>query len=122
LADRYDHTEPASWWRFGSLFGLVFYGILMAFDGRYLDFPIGLFALPCIAYAVFGLLTREHVMPSAEQRFLACAGPLLAIVPVAQEIGMNKVAWLWLGLNLAIALPVFVNWRRHAVSLHANQA
>ena len=122
LADRYDHTEPASWWRFGSLFGLVFYGILMAFDGRYLDFPIGLFALPCIAYAVFGLLTREHVMPSAEQRFLACAGPLLAIVPVAQEIGMNKVAWLWLGLNLAIALPVFVNWRRHAVSLRANQA
>ncbi|GLQ48174.1 beta-1,6-glucan synthase [Dyella lipolytica] len=122
LADRYDSTEPASWWRFGSLFALVLYDILMAFNGRYMDFPMGLFALPCVAYAVFGLLTREHAMPSLEQRFLACAAPLLAVVPVVQEVGMNKIAWLWLGLNLLIALPVFVNWRRHAVRLQPQQA
>jgi hypothetical protein len=83
LADRFDHTEPASWWRFGSLFGLVLFDILMAFDGRYLDFPMGLCShCRASAYALFGLLTLEHVMPSIEQRFLACAGPLLAIVPV----------------------------------------
>ena len=122
FADRFDDTEPASWWRFGSLFALVFYDILMAFDGRYLDFPLGLFALPCIGYGVFGLLTREHVMPPIEQRFLACVGPLLALVPVVQEVGMNKVAWLWFGLNLAIAWPIYTNWRRHAVGLQAQQA
>lgn len=121
LADRFDHSEPASWWRFGALFGLVLYDILMAFDGRYLDFPMGLFALPCIGYALFALLTHEQAMPSIEQRFLACAGPLLAIVPVVEEVGMNRIAWLWLGLNLAIALPVFASWRRHAIGLQSHQ-
>jgi exo-beta-1,3-glucanase (GH17 family) len=122
LADRYDHSEPRSWWRFVALFGLVLYDILLAFDGRYMDFPIGLFALPCIGYALFGLLTFEEKMPSLEQRFMACAGPLLAIVPVAVEVGMNYVAWLWLGLNLAIALPVWINARRHSVRLQTQEA
>jgi exo-beta-1,3-glucanase (GH17 family) len=122
LADHHDHSEPASWWRFCSLFALVLYDILMAFDGRYLDFPMGLFLLPCVAYGVFGLLTHERSMPSAEQRFMACLGPLLAIAPVVVEVGMNKVAWLWLGLNLAIALPVLVAWRWHKVRLKAQQA
>jgi glucan 1,3-beta-glucosidase len=121
LADHHDHSEPASWWRFGSLFALVLYDILMAFDGRYLDFPMGLFLLPGVAYGVFGLLTHEQSMPSAEQRFMACAGPLFAIAPVVAEVGMNKVAWLWLGLNLAIAVPVLVAWRWHAVRLKAQQ-
>jgi exo-beta-1,3-glucanase (GH17 family) len=122
LADRYDHSEPASWWRFVALFGLVLYDILMAFDGRYMDFPIGLFALPCIGYALFGLLTLEEKKPSIEQRFLACAGPALAIVPVVVEVGMNYVSWLWLGLNVAIAVPVWVNGCRHAIRLQPQEA
>ena len=122
LADHHDHSEPAQWWRFGALFALVLYDILLAFDGRYMDFPMGLFLLPCIAYGVFGLLTHELSMPSAEQRFMACIGPLLAIVPVVDEAGMSKVTWLWLGLNLAIAVPVWVAWRWHAVRLQPQQA
>lgn len=122
LADHHDHSEPASWWRFGSIFALVLYDILMAFDGRYLDFPMGLFLLPCVAYAVFGMLTHEQSMPSAEQRFMACTGPLLAIAPVLAEVGMSKVAWLWLGVNLAIAVPILVAWRCHAVYLKSQQA
>lgn len=121
LADHHDHSEPAPWWRFGALFSLVLYDILMAFNGRYMDFPMGLFLLPCVAYGVFGLLTHERAMPSAEQRFMACAGPLLAIAPVVIEVGMNKMAWLWLGLNLAIAVPVLVAWRWHAALLKINQ-
>jgi glucan 1,3-beta-glucosidase len=31
---------------------------------------------------------------------------------VAQELGQNVVAWLWLGLCLAIAVPVLAGWRR----------
>ncbi|GLQ99516.1 glycoside hydrolase family 17 protein [Dyella mobilis] len=122
LADHHDHSEPAPWWRFSSLFALVLYDILMAFDGRYLDFPMGLFLLPGVAYGVFGLLTHEQSMPSAEQRFMACVGPLLAIAPVVMELGMNKVTWLWLGLNLAIAVPVLVAWRWHTIRLKANEA
>jgi exo-beta-1,3-glucanase (GH17 family) len=122
LADHHDHSEPAAWWRFGSLFALVLYDILMAFNGRYMDFPMGLFLLPSVAYGVFGLLTHEQSMPSAEQRFMACVGPLLAIAPVVAEVGMNKVAWLWLALNLAIAMPVLVAWRWHASLLKVHQA
>lgn len=123
LADHHDHSEPAQWWRYGALFALVLYDILLAFNGRYMDFPMGLFLLPCIAYGVFGLLTHEWAMPSVEQRFLACVGPLLAVAPVVQEAGMNKVTWLWLGMNLAIAVPVWVAWRYHrAVRLQAQQA
>jgi glucan 1,3-beta-glucosidase len=122
LADHHDHSEPAQWWRFGALFALVLYDILLAFDGRYMDFPMGLFLLPCIAYGVFGLLTHERSMPSAEQRFMACVGPLLAIVPIVDEAGMSKVTWLWLGLNLAIAVPIWVAWRWHAVRLQSQQA
>lgn len=116
------HREPEAWWRFSALFALVLYDILMAFDGRYLDFPMGLFAISCVAYGVLGLLWHEPSMPSLEQRFLACAGPLLAVVPVVQEVGMNKVAWLWLALNLAIAVPVLTAWRRHATGLQSEQA
>ena len=61
-------------------------------------------------------------MPSAEQRFMACVGPLLAIVPIVDEAGMSKVTWLWLGLNLAIAVPIWVAWRWHAVRLQPQQA
>jgi len=51
-------------------------------------------------------------MPSPEQRFLAAGVTLLGIVIVVQERGENPSAWLWLGLCLAIALPVFVDGRR----------
>ena len=105
---------PPPWrgWRFGWLFALAWYGLLEAFDGRYRDFPLGLFALPCVGYAALALLRRDAPMPSPEQRFLAAGVTLLGIVIVVQERGENPSAWLWLGLCLAIALPVFVDGRR----------
>jgi glucan 1,3-beta-glucosidase len=121
LADRHDHTEPSQWWRYLALFALTLYDILLAFNGRYMDFPMGLFALPCVAYGVFGLLTHEFSMPSAEQRFMACIAPLLAIAPVVQEAGASKVTWLWLALNLAIAVPVWVAWWCHRLQAHQAQ-
>ena len=105
-------TTPWHGWRFTWLFALALYGLLEVFDGRYRDFPLGLFALPCIGYAVLALLTRVARMPSLEQRALAAAAVLLGAVIVVQERGQNVVAWLWLGLCLAIALPVFAEWRR----------
>lgn len=104
------------------LFALAFYGLLMVFDGRYRDFPIGLFALPCAGYAMVAwLLSARRAMPLLEARFLACWLPLLGAVVVIHEAGLNSVAWLWLGLNLALALPVLLRWRR-AVRLQPQQA
>lgn len=100
--------------RFFWMFVLTLYGILLVFNGRYRDFPIGLFALPCIGFLVLGVLrTRNDTpMPLVEERLLAVWLPLLAVAVVVQEQGANAVSWGWLVLNLAMALPVLSAWRR----------
>ena len=105
---------PDRTWRLAWLFALAFYGLLLVFDGRYRDFPLGLFMLPCLGYALLGWLSRARdvPMPLIEERFLAAWLPVLAAVVVIQEAGLTPVAWLWLGLNLALALPVLVDWGR----------
>ncbi len=47
--------------------------------------------------------------------------PLLAVVVLLQEAGLTPVAWLWLGVNLLLALPVLLDWRQ-ARRLQAQQA
>ncbi|KAG9607996.1 hypothetical protein KCV01_g4721, partial [Aureobasidium melanogenum] len=100
--------------RFFWMFVLTLYGILLVFNGRYRDFPIGLFALPCIGFFLLGLLrTREDVlMPLVEERLLAIWLVLLGGAVVVQEIGVNAVSWGWLLLNLALAVPVLSAWKR----------
>ncbi|OOG49681.1 glycoside hydrolase family 17 [Rhodanobacter sp. C01] len=112
------------WLRFGWLFVLAFYGLLLVFDGRYRDFPLGLFMLPCIAHALVGWLAGRHAMsmPSLEERFLAVVVPVLAVVVLAQEVWLTPVAWIWLGLNLLIALPVLAEWWRGRLRLQTQQA
>lgn len=114
LAGAPRRPAPGGWLRFGWLFVLALEGLLLVFDGRYRDFPLGLFALPCVGFALAGWLDgcRETPGLAVEERFLAFWLPALAAVVVVQELGLNTVTWLWLGLNFAIALPVFVAWRR----------
>jgi len=111
--------------RLGWLLALTYYGLLLVFDGRYRDLPLGLFELPCAGYALAGWLSaRNSSMPLLEERFLAICLPLLAAIVVAQEDGLTPVAWLWLGLNLSIATPVLFDWRhaRQRLRLQAQQA
>jgi exo-beta-1,3-glucanase (GH17 family) len=100
--------------RFFWMFVLALYGILLVFNGRYRDFPIGLFALPCVGFLLLAILrTREDVlMPLVEERLLAIWIAGLGIAVVAQELGANAVSWGWMLLNLALALPVLVAWYR----------
>jgi hypothetical protein len=100
--------------RFFWMFVLALYGILMVFNGRYRDFPIGLFAMPAIAFLVLALLrTREEPLkPLLEERLLAIWLVLLGAAVVVQEVGASAVAWGWLLLNVAMALPVLLAWRR----------
>jgi glucan 1,3-beta-glucosidase len=117
-------AAPPRWLRFGWLFVLAFYGLLLVFDGRYRDFPLGLFMLPCIGHALVGCLSgrRDAPMPSLEERFLAGWLPLLATVVLVQEAGLTPAAWLWLGLNLLIAGPVLSCWWNARGRLQAQQA
>lgn len=100
--------------RFFWMFVLALYGILMVFNGRYRDFPIGLFAMPAVAFLVLALLrTREDPLkPLLEERLLAIWLILLGGAVVVQEVGASAVAWGWLLLNVAMALPVLLAWRR----------
>ncbi|TAL88353.1 MAG: glycoside hydrolase family 17 [Rhodanobacter sp.] len=112
------------WLRLGWLFVLAYYGLLLVFDGRYRDFPLGLFLLPCVGYALAGGLSdpRKRAMPRLEQCFLAAWLPLLGVIVVVQEAGLNPVAWLWLGLNTLLALSVGLDWRGARLRLQSQQA
>lgn len=94
------------------LFVLALYGLLLVFDGRYRDFPLGLFALPCTGYALTAWLDGRRRMPSREALFLAAWLPVLGAAVVALELGENPVTWLWLAYNVSIAAAVFAAWRR----------
>lgn len=115
-------ARTPTWLRFGWLFGLAYYDLLLVFDGRYRDFPIGLFALPCTGYLLQSLLAAEP-KPLREERFLAFWLPALAIVLVVQEAGLNLVAWLWLGMNLMLGAPLLLAWwrRRDRIAALANE-
>ncbi len=107
---------PAGRLRSAWLFVLALYGLLLVFDGRYRDFPLGLFALPCAGYALTAWLDQRRRMPSREELFLASWLPVLGGAVVALELGENPATWLWLALNVAIAAAVLAAWRRARVA------
>ncbi|HEX5304507.1 MAG TPA: glycoside hydrolase family 17 [Dyella sp.] len=112
-------TSLSRRWRFGWLFVLAYYGLLLVFDGRYRDFPLGLFELPAVGYALVAL---AGVAPDGARRreevFLAAAVLLLAAIVLVQERGLSPVAWLWLGLNALLGLAVLLPPRRSAHQQH----
>jgi exo-beta-1,3-glucanase (GH17 family) len=112
------------WLRFGWLFALAYYDLLLVFDGRYRDFPLGLFLLPCVGYALAAGLAdpRKRALPRLEERFLAACLPLFGVIVLVQETGLNPVAWLWLALNLLLAAPVLLAWLVARTRLQAQQA
>jgi glucan 1,3-beta-glucosidase len=119
LAGAGNVSVAGGWPRFGWLFALALYGLLLAFDGRYRDFPLGVFALPCVGYAIAAWLApAQRVLPLVEERFLACWLPILGAAVVIEEAGLNTIAWLWLGLNLALAVPVLIAWRGARLKAH----
>jgi glucan 1,3-beta-glucosidase len=120
LAGREPPPPTPAWVQLGWLFGLAWYDLLLVFDGRYRDFPLGLFALPCVGYALAAWVNPRQPRPAVEHRLLAALLPALATLVVVQEAGLSLIAWLWLGLNLALALPVLLGWWQ-AVHLRPQQ-
>ena len=109
-----------TWLQLGWLFALAWYNLLLVFDGRYRDFPLGLFALPCVGYALAGWLDPRPARPPLEHCLLALLLPALGTLVVVQEVGLSLTAWLWLVLNLALAGPVLRAWGQ-AVRLRTQQ-
>ena len=123
LAGAVPATGQRSWrgWQACWLFALAWFDLVLIFDGRYRDFPLGLFALPCLGYALAGWLRARGVgLPLLEERVLAALLPWLGAAVVVVEHGLNVTAWLWLGLNLALAAPVWWRWQE-ARGLPADQ-
>ncbi|MGN2246582.1 glycoside hydrolase family 17 [Frateuria sp. GZRR35] len=121
LAGREAVPWAPAWLSLGWLFAMAWYDLLLVFDGRYRDFPLGLFALPCVGYALAGWLDPQPARPPLEHRLLAVLLPALGTLVVVQEVGLNLTAWLWLGLNLALAVPVLAAWWQ-AIRLGPQQA
>jgi len=122
LAGERPRQAPNRRARYAWMFILTLYGLLLVFDGRYRDFPLGLFWPPALGYFVATMLDADKGgMPSPEERLLACALPLLAAVTVVQDVGLNPAAWLWMGANLALGGAVLIRWV-HTVRLRAHQA
>jgi len=111
-----------TWLRFGWLFGMVYLGLLLGFNGRYRDLPMGLFALPCVGYALVALLSEHYEarLPMVEERFLAACLPVLGATVVVQNLGLSPGSWLWLAWNLALAAPVLSSWYRARQNLRLN--
>lgn len=108
--------------RFGWMFVLTLYGLLLLFDGRYRDFPLGLFWPPALGYFLAALVDGDGTWaPTPEERFMACLMPLMAAFAVVEDVGLNPGSWLWLGANLTLGLATLVAWRRTA-GLRAHQA
>ncbi|HET6431923.1 glycosyl hydrolase family 17 protein [Dyella sp.] len=100
-------APPSRRLRFGWLLVLAYEGLLLVFDGRYRDFPLGLFALPAVGYALVAMLGRAWPGERRrEETFLAVVVPLLAAIVLAQELAISPVAWLWLGLNMLAGFAV----------------
>ena len=105
--------KTSACWHFAWLFVMTFYSLLEVFDGRYRDFPIGLFALPCLGYAALAWVQPDATIWSLlEQRFLAVMLMLLSSVIVIEEHGQNLVVWFWLGLSLALTMPLWISTTR----------
>lgn len=110
--------------RFAWMFGLTLYGLLLVFDGRYRDFPLGLFWPPALGYFIAAMLDAARAwVPTVEERFMACLMPVLAAVTVVQDVGLNSASWLWLGVNLTLGAAALIAWRRTArLGTHESQA
>ncbi|GAP65357.1 exo-beta-1,3-glucanase [Mizugakiibacter sediminis] len=95
--------------RFGWLFGAALVALLLAFDARYRDFLLPLYAPPVAGFALLALTGIGARRPLAlEERLLAGWVGASAAVTLAEEGWANAHAWAWAALCLVLAAAVLL--------------
>ena len=87
--------------------------LLLLFDPRYRDFPIGVFAVPLVA--VFTRATLRDLPRDGGGREEAWAGGVLALAAVAgaiQEGWLNRQSLAWTAGALTLAVPALLRCQR----------
>jgi exo-beta-1,3-glucanase (GH17 family) len=95
--------------RFALLFGAAAASLALAFDPRYRDFPLAIFAPPAVALALLAWISGASA--EVEERTLAAVLVVAAPVIVLREGLANADALAWAALCVALAASV---GRRHA--------
>ena len=110
---RWFRTDVSSWsiaerllgtLRFALLFGAAAASLALAFDPRYRDFPLAIFAPPAVALALLAWIAGASA--EAEERTLAAVLVVTAPVIVLRESLANTDALAWVALCLALAASV----------------
>lgn len=104
--------------RFGLLLALAWHLLGLAFDPRYRDFPLSMFALPVVALLLLSLMTpparRTNLRLLAEEAVLALIIVGCAVTSVVREGLMNGPALAFAALSGAAAFSVFWSARGFA--------
>lgn len=91
------------WLRALLLFAAAVAGLLLAFDPRYRDFPLALYALPALLIAALGVV---QPWPENAREERLCALVLLLCASFGWLVELRNVqALLWLGVALLLVLP-----------------
>jgi hypothetical protein len=103
--------------RFVLLFGAAVVALLLAFDPRYRDFPLSLYAAPAVGFGLLGYVTRSSGA-STEERLLAAV--LASSVPIVLiREGLHNIdALAWAALSLVFAASVLLSSRGDASRQH----
>jgi hypothetical protein len=111
--DRSDYGERARWLgllRFVFLVGAAVLGTLLAFDPRYRDFPLALYALPFVGLALLRVGSGPLAV-GAEERVIVTILAVTVPVVLFREGFANPAALAWCALCVLGAAPVLAGQR-----------
>lgn len=105
-----DGAAWLAWLRFAFLFAAAAQCLMLAFDARYRDFPLALFAIPAAGFALLAALSAAHRRAGVEERLLAGVVAVATPAILAEETLANGHAVAWAGVGLLLAGAVLVPW------------
>lgn len=102
---RAPEMRTLAWLRPLILFGAAVTGLLLALDSRYRDFPLALYAVPAVGYA---LLALASPMPGGREEKTLAALLLAETAFILCNEGLHNLqAWAWGALCLLLATAVY---------------
>jgi glucan 1,3-beta-glucosidase len=106
--------------RFAFLFGAAFMCLVLFLDPRYRDFPLALYAVPSIGFALFSFIHGKGVAELEEILLAGLIATLSIFIAISEHLAtsrdapwtmaeaLNPYALLWFALSLLLAGSVLV--------------